>query len=75
MDEEGKPIERKKSRKKHIFDDSQRQLAEDIFGVAFDYEVEMFNVIYLFKKNIFYLTFIFLIIIQLSTLILLVIKG
>ena len=39
VDEEGKPIERKKSRKKHIFDDSQRQLAEDIFGVAFDYEV------------------------------------
>jgi hypothetical protein len=31
--------ERKKQRKKHIFDDSQRQLAEDIFGVAFDYEV------------------------------------
>ena len=39
VDEEGKPIERKKGRKKHIFDDSQRQLAEDIFGVAFDYEV------------------------------------
>lgn len=38
VDEEGKPIERKKQRKKHIFDDSQRQLAEDIFGVAFDYE-------------------------------------
>ncbi len=35
--------ERKKQRKKHIFDDSQRQLAEDIFGVAFDYEVGNFS--------------------------------
>merc|ERR1712025_17554 len=38
VDEEGKPIERKKTRRKHIFEDSQRQLAEDIFGVAFDYD-------------------------------------
>merc|ERR1711881_137900 len=38
VDEEGRPIERKKSKRKHIFEDSQRQLAEDIFGVAFDYE-------------------------------------
>jgi len=38
VDEDGQPIKQKKSRKKHIFDDSQRQLAEDIFGVAFDYE-------------------------------------
>merc|ERR1712200_100318 len=38
VDGEGKPIVRKKTKKKHIFDDSQRQLAEDIFGVAFDYE-------------------------------------
>jgi len=38
VDEEGKPIEKKKSKKRHIFEDSQRQLAEDIFGVAFDYE-------------------------------------
>ena len=39
VDDEGNPIQRKKQRKKHIFDDSARQLAEDIFGVAFDYEV------------------------------------
>merc|ERR1711872_871737 len=38
VDEEGRPIERKKAKRKHIFEDSQRQLAEDIFGVAFDYE-------------------------------------
>ena len=38
VDEEGKPIERKKKKKTYRFDDSQRQLAEDIFGVAFDYE-------------------------------------
>merc|ERR1719342_195952 len=38
VDEQGRPIERKKAKKKHIFEDSQRQLAEDIFGVAFDYE-------------------------------------
>ena len=38
VDEEGKPIERKQKKKRHIFDDSARQLAEDIFGVAFDYE-------------------------------------
>ena len=38
VDEEGRPIERKKAKKKHIFEDSQRQLAEDIFGVAFDYD-------------------------------------
>jgi transcription elongation factor SPT6 len=38
VDEEGKPIERKKVKKKHIFDDASKQMAEDIFGVAFDYE-------------------------------------
>merc|ERR1711872_330598 len=38
VDEEGRPIERKKAKRKHIFEDSQRQLAEDIFGVAFDYD-------------------------------------
>merc|ERR1719206_568490 len=38
VDEEGRPIERKKAMRKHIFEDSQRQLAEDIFGVAFDYD-------------------------------------
>merc|ERR1719347_643129 len=38
VDEQGRPIERKKAKKKHIFEDSQRQLAEDIFGVAFDYD-------------------------------------
>ena len=38
VDEDGRPIERKKTKRKHIFEDSQRQLAEDIFGVAFDYE-------------------------------------
>lgn len=38
VDEEGRPIERKKTKRKHIFEDSQRQLAEDIFGVAFDYD-------------------------------------
>merc|ERR1712156_763723 len=38
VDEEGRPIERKKTKRKHIFEDSQRQMAEDIFGVAFDYD-------------------------------------
>merc|ERR1712126_758190 len=38
VDEQGRPIERKKAKRKHIFEDSQRQLAEDIFGVAFDYD-------------------------------------
>ena len=38
VDAEGKPIERKKVKKKHIFDDESKQMAEDIFGVAFDYE-------------------------------------
>ena len=46
VDEEGKPIEKKKSKKRHIFEDSQRQLAEDIFGVAFDYEVRQWYWIY-----------------------------
>merc|ERR1712183_964935 len=38
VDEEGRPIERKKAKRKHIFEDSQRQLDEDIFCVAFDYD-------------------------------------
>ena len=31
------PIQREKKRTRHIFSDSARQNAEDIFGVAFDY--------------------------------------
>lgn len=40
VDEDGKPLKQKdpKKKKKHIFSDSARQMAEDIFGVAFDYE-------------------------------------
>eukprot|EP00096_Caligus_rogercresseyi_P013174 TRINITY_DN584_c0_g1_i1.p1 TRINITY_DN584_c0_g1~~TRINITY_DN584_c0_g1_i1.p1 ORF type:complete len:1752 (-),score=659.27 TRINITY_DN584_c0_g1_i1:156-5411(-) len=39
VDEDGEPIQKKRKKKKtHIFQDSARQLAEDIFGVAFDYE-------------------------------------
>lgn len=39
VDEHGRPIQReRKLKKKHIFEDEQRQMAEDIFGVDFDYE-------------------------------------
>ncbi|XP_040577453.1 transcription elongation factor SPT6 [Lepeophtheirus salmonis] len=39
VDEDGVPIQKRRKKKKtHIFEDSARQLAEDIFGVAFDYE-------------------------------------
>ena len=39
VDEDGQPIKRdRKQKKKHIFTDSARQMAEDIFGVAFDYD-------------------------------------
>ena len=39
VDEEGQPIQREKRKKKtHIFGDAARQQAEDIFGVAFDYD-------------------------------------
>ncbi len=39
VDEDGQPIKRDRKKKKtHIFQDSQRQMAEDIFGVAFDYD-------------------------------------
>ena len=37
VDEENRPIKRKEKRKHHIFSDSARKAAEDIFGVAFDY--------------------------------------
>jgi transcription elongation factor SPT6 len=39
VDEDGQPIQRERKKKKaHIFADSARQMAEDIFGVAFDYD-------------------------------------
>ncbi len=39
VDEDGQPIKRdRKKKKQHIFADSARQAAEDIFGVAFDYD-------------------------------------
>ncbi len=39
VDEDGQPIKRDRRKKKHhIFEDSARQAAEDIFGVAFDYD-------------------------------------
>ncbi len=43
--DDGQPIQReRKKKKKHIFEDSARQAAEDIFGVAFDYdEFERYN--------------------------------
>merc|ERR1712173_579975 len=37
VDEEGRPMKKDRKKKHHIFSDSARQAAEDIFGVAFDY--------------------------------------
>ncbi|TRY62957.1 hypothetical protein TCAL_10880 [Tigriopus californicus] len=37
--DDGQPIKRdRKKKKQHLFNDSARQMAEDIFGVAFDYD-------------------------------------
>ena len=38
VDEEGRPMKKDRKKKHHIFSDSARQAAEDIFGVAFDYD-------------------------------------
>merc|ERR1712051_786738 len=38
VDAEGKPLRSERKKKKtHIFQDEERQMAEDIFGVKFDY--------------------------------------
>ena len=37
VDEEGRPMKKDRKKKHHIFSESARQAAEDIFGVAFDY--------------------------------------